>query len=382
MQVPPFENPWIKKTRLLTHLLIGSLTLNVGLFTSFCCRSKTVHRSQDVKKYVKMSSLDTIQSVVGYLETLSKEDVVEYLQDKTPLEHGIFVRDIALCFLMQEYGLDVDRVLALDALEKRYVKCNQKEFFVFYGLSDRDFSLLHGWIRQGNFIVSLEGLFKQIQLDPHSLAKEYFCQRSEFCMLYTILHHHKKDLTENDLFSFMIKAPIDLFLNLIEMCKQEPNLSIDHFRPFFLQYIQTQASLWIYLDADFVVKSLSNEHLIQCIDALQEDIFYNAPFLQHVFLGPREKSIRELAGKKLCEVWQKELPEEISWDSLYAALFEKLPEKQTQVQKKEQYIVQDGDSLWKIAQKYRITTDSLREENQLQKDLLRPGQVLVIPSLD
>jgi sortase A len=44
------------------------------------------------------------------------------------------------------------------------------------------------------------------------------------------------------------------------------------------------------------------------------------------------------------------------------------------------YVVQGGDSLWKIAESYGITVDALVETNGLSKDdVIRPGQELIIP---
>jgi sortase A len=44
------------------------------------------------------------------------------------------------------------------------------------------------------------------------------------------------------------------------------------------------------------------------------------------------------------------------------------------------YVVQDGDSLWKIAESYGITVDALVEANGISKDdVIRPGQELIIP---
>jgi sortase A len=44
------------------------------------------------------------------------------------------------------------------------------------------------------------------------------------------------------------------------------------------------------------------------------------------------------------------------------------------------YVVQSGDSLWKIAESYGITVDALVEANGISKDdVLHPGQELVIP---
>ena len=45
----------------------------------------------------------------------------------------------------------------------------------------------------------------------------------------------------------------------------------------------------------------------------------------------------------------------------------------------ERYKVRPGDSLHKIAKKYHVSVDSLKEANRLDDDSLRPNQVLVIP---
>ena len=43
------------------------------------------------------------------------------------------------------------------------------------------------------------------------------------------------------------------------------------------------------------------------------------------------------------------------------------------------YTVVAGDSLWKIANKYGISVDSLKKANNLTGDIIYPGQVLIIP---
>ena len=43
------------------------------------------------------------------------------------------------------------------------------------------------------------------------------------------------------------------------------------------------------------------------------------------------------------------------------------------------YIVQEGDSLWKIAKKFNVDVEQLRRSNQLENDTLQPGRTLKIP---
>jgi N-acetylmuramoyl-L-alanine amidase len=43
-------------------------------------------------------------------------------------------------------------------------------------------------------------------------------------------------------------------------------------------------------------------------------------------------------------------------------------------------VIVEGETLSGIAQRYRISTSSLRAANRLQSDTVRVGQVLVIPA--
>ena len=49
-------------------------------------------------------------------------------------------------------------------------------------------------------------------------------------------------------------------------------------------------------------------------------------------------------------------------------------------QASERYRVKAGDSLYKIAKKYHVSADALRNANDLSGDALKPNQVLVIPA--
>ena len=45
------------------------------------------------------------------------------------------------------------------------------------------------------------------------------------------------------------------------------------------------------------------------------------------------------------------------------------------------YIVQPGDSLWKIANEFNVTVDQLKTANSLSTNLLSVGQKLIIPNI-
>jgi LysM repeat protein len=43
------------------------------------------------------------------------------------------------------------------------------------------------------------------------------------------------------------------------------------------------------------------------------------------------------------------------------------------------YVVQEGDSLWKISRKFGVDVNALRKMNHMQSDFLKPGAALYIP---
>jgi LysM repeat protein len=86
----------------------------------------------------------------------------------------------------------------------------------------------------------------------------------------------------------------------------------------------------------------------------------------------KKKSIQVQAAPK---PRQQPLPDK---KPLISSIPHKLP---SSLKKQEHtYIVQEGDSLWKISKKFNVNIDRLRAYNQLDSDALKPGKSLRIPS--
>jgi LysM repeat protein len=43
------------------------------------------------------------------------------------------------------------------------------------------------------------------------------------------------------------------------------------------------------------------------------------------------------------------------------------------------YVVQQGDSLWKISRRFGVSVETLKSYNQLKSDSIKPGDTLKIP---
>jgi len=44
-----------------------------------------------------------------------------------------------------------------------------------------------------------------------------------------------------------------------------------------------------------------------------------------------------------------------------------------------EYVIKPGDTLWKISERYRISVKKIKARNNLQNDMIRSGEVLIIP---
>jgi len=45
-----------------------------------------------------------------------------------------------------------------------------------------------------------------------------------------------------------------------------------------------------------------------------------------------------------------------------------------------EYVVKSGDTLWKISKQYNISVKSIKERNNLQSDMIRSGNILILPT--
>lgn len=45
-----------------------------------------------------------------------------------------------------------------------------------------------------------------------------------------------------------------------------------------------------------------------------------------------------------------------------------------------EYVVKSGDNLWKISKHYKISVGAIKKRNNLQSDMIRSGEILIIPT--
>ena len=156
MEMEPFENPWIKKIRLLTHLLLASIALNIGLGTSFVLR-KTQQNRKGVKGEVVSKTLKLQPSNADVLKTYFETSFGELayeLEKKELLQDGYTKRDLALACLVSFHHFDIARAVARKQLHARtlsfvHAECGEHfDLEVYPGLDETDFQLISNFIKR------------------------------------------------------------------------------------------------------------------------------------------------------------------------------------------------------------------------------------------
>ena len=158
------------------------------------------------------------------------------------------------------------------------------------------------------------------------------------------------------------------------------------------------ARLLLQYDLEFTVRRLSDDQVLFVLDSADLMEKNTIALAKALLCSTRGERVFKVAAEKLYAHVGESIPQEFN---LLKAIQRFCPEalrqsplpvpqtlppltiqpsqKTERKSTKKGYIVQDGDSLWKIAKKYRTSIDSLKEINHLESERLKPGQELQLP---
>jgi hypothetical protein len=398
MDMEAFENPWMKKIQFLTKLLLVSVAFNIGLLTTvFYMRSERKPvEDKRVKKVVLEKSNGEV--LASYFKNDFK-DLVRELKDKTILQDGYTKRDLALACLVNYHYLNLERAISGKPLQKRkltFVHHDGGESFqieVFPNLDDLDFSLIEKFIKEEKFPFSIEGLFidlkKQGRERPASLEKAFYAT-FEFTMLHTALKRLNETILKEKVLDCLLEASFEELQEWVNQTKSGAPF-LETMRNFFSGCLKKgsfeAASLWVALDNDYIQRKFTDLELHTLIELLKENILSTNIFLKQIICSVRSDEVRKEAALKLYEFEKISPPDpydhEEALKKFLPMMFVKkeVPKQETVSYKplQKKHLVVDGDSLWKISRKYKISIEELRDYNHLKSDKLKPGQELFIP---
>lgn len=377
-----FESSVLKKYRRLSQFLIASSLLNVAFISSSVYQYFKPAQPAPWMASKVILTQDAASVLKAVLNTPYPELVSQVL-NKTSIEPGLLKRDLVLAVLSESYFIDVARALNRPQIHVQYLTYDDagksRQLPVPRGLADSDFELVAQFLKQEAWPLTAKGLFLKLKFGiKDDKLKQSFYRAPQFSKIYDALKPTLSPLNEEKLCLILLKGDVtdlEKFSLEIESGQFQPEAFLTH---YILQKSAYAASLLVDLES-FTPKSLTDKEALCLLESLaafsdkQKQVaqellssFRHESFKQEVlsFVPNLESKIASVSQKE--EIKQKiELPKKT---------LEQVPAKSART-----YVVQEGDSLWKISRKFKIDVESIKTANHLETENLKAGKVLIIP---
>ncbi len=370
---------WQKRTRFLTQALILSGALNIALLATFF--SVVMKEKQEAVAF-DMAPAEPIlaplsnDALLSQYASMSYPELLSLLENTDPVEAGYKKRDLALGALVSFHFFPLDKALTVLPTQPRMLSFihqggqEKVDVPVLPGLSDDHFAAILNFSKTEKWPLRPEGLFYEIQhtmpRDPSLL--EAFYLTPEFYAIFNLFSHTGFAIEKSFLIELLSQGDWKSISQFTEEQKKTGDLSPERLKSFLVSLIQRRspiaAQMLLDWDPDYIVKRLDDADLLLFIDVYPEKKKGYETFLKNLLSSPRNDAIWKKAGEKL------------------ALLGTAVPTQQNPqpiASSKKKYVVQEGDSLWKIARKHKVSVEVIKKENNLETDRVRVGRTLLIP---
>lgn len=292
------------------------------------------------------------------------EALTQKLDEKTLIENGYSVRDLALASLVNFHAFDLERALGRVPEERSLVigKRQNGSYLtvkVFPGLSETDFEKIDVFVRTEKWPQNANGLFSALKKQAPSYdssLKEAFMMTSEYRWMGKLMQGGI-GVSSDELLQLVLDSDWKTVAEMAQ--KKESSASLR--QQFLIRLIEKKskagALVFLKTDSNYVAYRLDDGHLIMLLGLLDSENPHASLLQKRVLASPRSNAV--LAAAKRLSAGAKP---EISL---------KEPEKASK-----EYIVQEGDNLWKISRRFNIDIERIKKQNQLQTDTLKPGTSL------
>ncbi len=376
-----------KKNRWLVQTLVLSAILNValiGVFFYFLIRDNPLHFHFQPKVEVKVESRSLSPTFLARLQTLSFDQLVDLLSDHQMVEQGYRVCDFAAAALVQVHDFDLPRALGNRSLSERRWDLGDQIFTLYSGLTEEDFADLALFARTERFPFKVKRLLETVaskQGDPELLT--YFCHTPEFILVETLFSRTQLPLSKGTLLALVCEGGWERLDRFCEAERQQSDFSDLARREFLMDYIEgaskTAAYLLLITDFDFALSQLDDRQMVSLLKLLDVKTQEATHFMQALSTSLRSEEVCQQAVQRLADYGEEEVAGHYVPRPSAGQLRPVFRESPPAAPAPSMHLVQPGESLWLIAQKYHVPVELLMEVNHLHSTVIQPGKSLQIP---
>jgi LysM repeat protein len=314
------------------------------------------------------------------------------------------------------------------------------KWIIYPGLSNEQFAAIIHFAKTEQWPLTSQGLFILLQKnkdhilthDGYKSISEAFFLTREFLAVEMLFHRAQSSVSKQELLSVIQEGSWKLLTEFFQQQRASHDLSEARRQRFLLDYVKYSSSTAAYLllksDGEFAAKKLNDTDALAVLSLLPLKTAESEKFALELLTSPRSGAVWKHSAARLYEysaedvpsVWNHQnalkrfAPHRLVAQNLNNAIkkvqlqqtitavppkkalaIASTPPKKTppipsvqpkkvvtapQPVKERVYIIQEGDSLWKISRQFKVSIDALKAKNQLKSDKLKPGITLKIPS--
>ncbi len=368
--------------------------------------------------------------VIRYFKKMPMEGLIGRLANRQQVENGYTQRDLALAALVAFHDFDIERALsAFPPLgQKRKIEYGKyrngkaAELTVFPGLSEPQFEAITAFARRERWPLTAKGLFQKVKRDINAhddpSLVESFLMTPEFIAIYLLFERAEAKIDQQAVLALISEGNWEQLSAFVSGQKMSQDLSAARRQRLLLDYIEknskSAARLLVKSDPAFARLKSDDSQVLFLLTLLDPEQPESRAFAEAILASPRTDAVRKGAAEFLQVVMPEEKktaplpiakaasPEPVtltrapqvtsapkpapidkppSGKLIASSVPSKASNSLQAASKSDQlYIVQEGDSLWKISRRFGVDIETLKAVNRLETEFLSPGRTLKIPT--
>ncbi|MCB1111355.1 MAG: LysM peptidoglycan-binding domain-containing protein [Chlamydiia bacterium] len=407
----------LKQVQRLTLALIISGTVNITLITAgfwWFVKERPPspyfdHRPASLLEQTSPLAIDHSNAeVLRFFSRLPYEQLVSKLKDNRLVENGYTQRDLALGVLFSQHHLDLQRALQGTPIprDKRILAYGNKpheRVIVYPSLTAAHYDTIIDFVNTELWPLTPQGMFLTLKQKQPQTLKEAFYHTQEFQAVKRLFQRSDATVKKKDLLAMLIESNWQAVEQFATQQRKAQDLSDARRRNFLLSYIDsgssTAALLLLQTDEEFATTKLDDDHVIAILKLTTKRTAPAAKYALKALTSPRSAPVWREAATRLYAFAGEQPPQPLDRQSAlerFAPLVATAERKQKPMVKpppekisdtpksavqpwRRAYLVQEGDSLWKISRRFKVDIEELKRRNNLSTDTLQPDTLLSIP---